>query len=136
MTLLNGGGPKSSPKWVARAKQAFWPSDARRDPEDIIPSEERKAIMRSLDAQEVKMSVGAFSFAALVGIGLPIYFFVQHTTTKHGRNSFTVGPDALLLGGLLVLLCIGGFVAVWHRRRTLVSFDLMLTGFGLTLPLT
>jgi len=136
MTLLNGGGFGGSPKWVARAKQAFWPSGTRRDPEDIIPPEERKAIMRGLDPQEVKMSVGAFALATLVGIGLPVYFLVQHTTTKHGKNSFTVGPDALLLGGLILLLCIGGFVAVWHRKRTLVSFDLMLTGFGLTLPLT
>jgi hypothetical protein len=72
-----------------------------------------------------------------VGIGLPIYFLVQHTTTKHGKGaSVTVGPDALLLGGLILLLCIGGFVALWHRKRTLLAFDLMLVGFGLTLPLT
>jgi hypothetical protein len=128
--------------WIARFKQAYWPEGggfgtrASSDPEDIIPPEERKAVMRSMDPQEVKFSVAAFVLASLVGIGLPVYFLAKHSTTKHGSTSDTVGPDALLLGGLLLILCIGGFVAVWHRKRTLVSFDLMLVGFGLTLPLT
>jgi hypothetical protein len=137
MKSINEGGAEGPSGWIARAKQAFWPPPGPgRNSEDVLPSEERKAVMRSLDPLEVKASVGAFAFATLVGIGLPIYFLSQHSTTKHGRNSFTVGPDALLLGGLLLVLCIGGFVAIWHRKRTLVSFDLMLTGFGLTLPLT
>jgi hypothetical protein len=142
MTLQDDEGLEQPPGWIARFKQAYWPAGggfatrSSSDPEDIIPQEERKAVMRSLDPQEVKWSVGAFGFALLVGIGLPVYFLAKHSTTKHGSTSVTVGPDALLLGGLLLILCIGGFVALWHRKRTLVSFDLMLVGFGLTLPLT
>jgi len=143
MTATDGEGFEQPQGWIARFKQAYWPAGgsfrggASKDPEHIIPPEERKAVMRSLDPQEVKWSVSALLLASLVGIGLPVYFLIEHTTTKHAKNtSIAVGPDALLLGGLLVLLCIGGFVAVWHRKRTLVSFDLMLVGFGLTLPLT
>jgi hypothetical protein len=142
MTSHDGDGLEQPPGWVARFKQAYWPAGAgfatrsSADSEHIIPPEERKAVMRSLDPQEVKWSVVAFALASLVGIGLPVYFLAKHSTTKHGSASITVGPDALLLGGLLLILCIGGFVALWHRKRTLVSFDLLLVGFGLTLPLT
>jgi hypothetical protein len=142
MTSHDGEGLEHPQGWIARFKEAYWPpgpafgARSSSDPDDIIPQEDRKAVMRSLDPQEVKWSVGAFVIASLVGIGLPIYFLARHSTTKHGSTSVTVGPDALLLGGLLLLLCIGGFVALWHRKRTLVSFDLMLVGFALTLPLT
>jgi hypothetical protein len=142
MTSHDGEDLEQPQGWVARFKQAYWPPGAAfnarssADPDHIIPPEERKAVMRSMDPQEVKWSVAAFAIASLVGIGLPVYFLARHSTTKHGSASVTVGPDALLLGGLLLLLCIGGLVALWHRKRTLVSFDLMLVGFGLTLPLT
>ena len=142
MTWTEPEGFEHDQGWIARFKQAYWPagggigSKSSSDPESIIPPEERKAVMRSMDPQEVRFSLGALVLASLVGIGLPVYFFAKHSTTKHGSTSVTVGPDALLLGGLLIILCIGGFVALWHRKRTLVSFDLMLVGFGLTLPLT
>ena len=142
MASTDSDGMEEPQGWSARFKQAYLPAGGSfrtsgADPEYVIPADERKAVMRSLDPQEVRWSVAAFALASLVGIGLPVYFLVQHTTTKHGKHaSVTVGPDALLLGGLLLLLCIGGFVAIWHRKRTLVSFDLMLVGFGLTLPLT
>ena len=142
MTSSDAGASEEPQGWIARFREAYWPAGASflarpsAEAEDIVPQEERKAVMRSLGPQEVKWSVAALLLATLVGIGLPVYFLAHHTTTKAGRSSVTVGPDALLLGGLLLLLCIGGFVAVWHRKRTLVSFDLMLVGFGLTLPLT
>jgi hypothetical protein len=142
MTSHDGEDLEEHQGWVDRFKQAYWPVGgslsfrSSSDPDHIIPPEERKAVMRGMDPQEVKFSVAALVLASLVGIGLPVYFLAKHSTTKHGSTSVTVGPDALLLGGLLILLCIGGFVALWHRKRTLVSFDLMLVGFGLTLPLT
>ena len=143
MTSTDHEGFEQQQGWITRFKQAYWPAGGSitagpfSDPEYIVPTDERKVVMRSLDPQEVRWSVGALLLATLVGIGLPVYFLIEHTTTKHGKStSIAVGPDALLLGGLLLLLCIGGFVAVWHRKRTLVAFDLMLVGFGLTIPLT
>jgi hypothetical protein len=125
--------------WIARFKQAYWPAGGSfasgpfSDPEYTIPPDERKPVMRSLDPQEIRWSVTAFVLALIAGISIPIYIIAKHITAKPGKHiSVTVGTSALLLGGLLLLLSIGGFIAIWHRKRTLVSFDLMLTGFAVT----
>ena len=101
---------------------------------EIVPPEHRKAVMTSLDARETKFAFVAFLMATVFGIALPIYFIVDHVITKAGKHRVTVGPDALLLGGALVLFCIIGYVALWKRRRTLVAFMLMLSGFAVAIP--
>ena len=53
--------------------------------------------------------------------------------TRRGKNTIAVAPDAALLGGAILLLCVIGFLALWKRKRTLVAFDLFLVGFAFTL---
>lgn len=121
--------------WTMRVKEIFWPSPAPKtgDEPDRIPSEQRKQIMRSLDPQEVKLAFGAFALATIAGIAIPAYILASDRITKAGKHSIAVAPDAALLGGVIIVLCILGFVTLWKRRRTFVSFDLFLIGFAFTL---
>lgn len=121
--------------WTMRVKEIFWPSPALKtgDEPDRIPSEQRKQIMRSLDPQEVKLAFGAFALATIAGIAIPAYILASDRITKAGKHSIAVAPDAALLGGVIIVLCILGFVTLWKRRRTFVSFDLFLIGFAFTL---
>ena len=89
--------------------------------------------MSGLDPMEVKWSLGAFILATIAGIAIPAYIIADNKITKRGKDTIAVAPDAKLLGGLLLLLCAIGFVALWKRKRTLVAFDLFLLGFGFTL---
>ena len=103
------------------------------EPPTILPPEERKAVMQRLDPLEVKWSMGAFILATVAGIAIPAYIIATNKVTKRGKDTIAVAPDAKLLGGVILLLCVIGFLALWKRRRTLVAFDLFLVGFGFTL---
>ena len=124
--------------WTLRVKDAFWPSGSPflRSPAvtaaDILPEPERKAAMRDLTGQEVKWCSGALALAALAGVVIPAIFTAENKVTKHGHNSIAVAPDAWLLGGLVLLLCALGVLALWFRKRTLLCFILILAGFALT----
>jgi hypothetical protein len=130
-----GGTPAP---WTLRVKEIFWPSPVPKllgedGAADRIPPEERRAVMRTLDPQEVKLTFGAFVLATIAGIAIPAYIIATNKVTKHGKNSISVAPDAKLLGGVILLLCVLGFVSLWKRKRTFVSFDLFLIGFAFTL---
>jgi hypothetical protein len=71
--------------------------------------------------------------ATIAGIAIPAYIIADNKVTKRGKDTIAVAPDAKLLGGLLLFLCLIGFLALWKRKRTLVAFDLFLLGFGFTL---
>ncbi len=121
-----------------RLKQAFWPSPAPRPSDDsdgpyIIPSDERRAVMRSLDPPEVKFSFGALALAVIDGIAIPAYILGTDKITKAGKHTIAVAPDALWLGAVILIFSIGGLVSLWFRKRTLVAFLLFLVGFGFTL---
>ena len=107
----------------------------RRDPEYIVPADERKVAMRGLDELEVKISVFGILLSALVAIGVAVYVSSVHETTKNGKATVTVSPDAFLVGGLVLLFCIFGLVALRLRKRTVVAFAFMLNGLALTLVL-
>ena len=49
----------------------------------------------------------------------PAYFIAENKVTKAGKNSIAVAPDAKLLGGVILVLCAIGFLALWKRKRTL-----------------
>ena len=120
-----------------RLKETFWPSPAPKPGEDgepdRIPDERRKEVMRSLDPQEVKLAFGAYTLATIAGIAIPAYILATDKVTKAGKHSIAVAPDAALLGGVIIVLCIVGFLALWKRKRTFVSFALFLIGFAFTL---
>lgn len=129
-----------NPSWTERFMNMFagvrsGPGAAgpKADQDQILPPEERKAAMGRLDDTEYKWSLGALVLATVAGIAIPAYIVAANKVTKHGKNSIAVAPDATLLGGAILLFCIIGFVALWKRKRTILSFDLFLIGFGFTL---
>jgi hypothetical protein len=130
---------RSSPliSWSFRLREAFWPTPPPRpaagDEPVIIPPEQRKAAMTSLDPQEVRWSFGAFLLATIAGVAIPAYIVASNKVTKRGKDTIAVAPDAWLLGGAILLFCIIGFVLLWKRKRSLMAFDLFLIGFGFTL---
>jgi len=139
MTSSAGNGSNKPQTWSARLLGAFSGSagaggaDDRTKPGEILPPEQRKAAMSTLDPMEAKWTLGAFVLATIAGIAIPAYIIATNKVTKQGKNTIAVAPDAKLLGGVLLLLCILGFLALWRRKRTFVAFDLFLVGFGFTL---
>jgi hypothetical protein len=134
------------PSWSARLSQLFAGSpkastgsrparepDSEPDPQEILPPEKRKAAMATLDAIEQKWSLGALILATIAGIAIPAYILATNKITKNGKNSIAVAPDAALLGGAILLFCLIGFLTLWKRKRTFLTFDLFLIGFGFTL---
>lgn len=123
--------------WTLRIKEIFWPLPAPKPGADGVPDrvppERRRAVMRSLDPQEVKLSFIAFLLATIAGIAIPAYIIASNRVTKAGKDTIAVAPDAKLLGGVILVLCVLGFVTLWKRKRTFVAFDLFLIGFAFTL---
>jgi hypothetical protein len=122
-------GAFSGPKSAAGARG----SGREAEPVAILPPEERKAAMSTLDPIEAKWSLGAFVLATVAGIAIPAYIIAENKVTKRGKDTIAVAPDAKLLGGVILLLCVIGFLALWKRKRTLVAFSMFLVGFAFTL---
>jgi hypothetical protein len=140
MTWTDGNydEPSVSGPWTLRVKDIFWPPPEPKpsgdaDGSQIIPSEDRKTVMRSLDPQEVKLTFWAFALAIVAGIAIPAYILATDKITKAGKHSISVAPDALWLGAVILACSIGGLIFLWKRKRTLVAFLLFLVGFGFTL---
>jgi len=143
MTPSAGNGSSTPQTWSARLLGAFsgpspgsGGSEDGTDPSQVIPPEKRKAAMTSLGALEMKLSFWALTVATVVSVAIPVYILAAHKVTKRGGRSITVGPDAILLYGVILLLCGIGFLALWKRKRTILCFDFFLIGFGLTVSLT
>jgi len=100
------------------------------DPSEILPPEQRKAVMSTLDRVETKWALMGLAAATLAGIALPAYYLVANPLTKQDGKYVAVSPDAGLLGGVILVLCVIGFAALWKRKRTLVAFSLFLLGFA------
>jgi hypothetical protein len=140
MTPPAGNGSNGPQSWSGRLLGAFTGprsaaggSAGTTEAVQILPPAERKAAMSALDPTEVKWSLGALLLATVAGIAIPAYIIADNKVTKAGKDTIAVAPDALLLGGAIVLLCAIGFLALWKRKRTLVAFSLFLIGFGFTL---
>jgi len=142
MTWTSPDGGDRPQTWSARLLGAFsgpkpgagaGGSKQEAGPAAILPPEERKAAMSSLDPIEVKWSLGALVLATVAGIAIPAYITAENKVTKEGKDTIAVAPDAKLLGGAILLLCVIGFLSLWKRKRTLVAFDLFLVGFAFTL---
>lgn len=140
MSPSTGNGNSTPQTWSARLIGAFTGgsgtttgSGADSEPAEVLPAGDRKAAMSTLDQKEAKWVLGAFVLATVAGIAIPAYFIAENKVTKAGKNSIAVAPDAKLLGGVILLLCAVGFLALWKRKRTLVAFALFLVGFAFTL---
>ena len=87
-----------------------------RDPQQVIPPEERKAAMSGLDRTEHKLALGGLVLATLAGIGVPLWVVSQNRVDKAGKNSIAVAPDAWLLMAAILVFCVIGFVALWKAE--------------------
>jgi hypothetical protein len=134
VTLLPGdpdGGPHT---WTTRLSAFFRGAGLEdRDPQQVIPPEDRKSAMSGLDRTEHKFALGGLILATVAGIGVPLYVISQNRVHKDGNKSVLVGTDAWLLMAAILVFCVIGFVALYRRKRTLVTFSLFLVGFGFTL---
>jgi hypothetical protein len=139
MSPTDGTGSSKPQTWSARILGAFTGpatsrgSEATRDPGEIIPPEERKAVMSTLNPLEAKWSLAGLVVATVAGIAIPAYFIAENKVTKAGKNTIAVAPDAKLLGGLILVLCAIGFVSLWKGKRTLLTFAFFLIGFAFTI---
>jgi hypothetical protein len=138
MSPTAGNGSSKPQTLTGRIMAAFTgPTQARSaegegDSPQILPPGERKAAMTSLDPMEAKWSLAALVLATLTGIGFPAYYIIANPLTKVDGKYVAVSPDAALIGAVLIVLCLLGFIALWKRKRTFLAFDLFLTGFALT----
>ena len=139
MSPTDENGTNQPQTWGARIMGAFTGpagsggSKPKSDPGEIIPPEERKAVMSTLNPQEAKWSLAGLVVATVAGIAIPAYFIADNKVTKAGKNTIAVAPDAKLLGGLILVLCAIGFVSLWKGKRTLVTFAFFLIGFAFTI---
>jgi hypothetical protein len=140
MTWTTGDGSNGPQSWSSRLKSVFSappPSGgagAAPDQGEIIPPENRKAAMSTLDPLEQKLARWALVLAAAAAIGAAVYINAANKVTKAGKNSIAVAPDAWLLSGVIILLCVLGGLALWKNKRSFVTFALFLIGFAFTLP--
>src|ERR1700722_955906 len=107
-------------------------SEDQADPPEILSPDERKAAMTTLDRTETRWALGGFILAAVAGIGIPAYYIVANPLTKEDGKYVAVSPDAGLVGGVILLFTVIGFLALWKRRRTVVAFALFIIGLALT----
>ena len=89
--------------------------------------------MSGLDRKEHRFALAGLVLATLAGIAVPLWVISQNRVSKAGKNSIAVAPDAWLLMIAILAFCLMGFIALWKRKRTLVTFSLFLVGFGFTL---
>lgn len=140
MTMTPDSGSQKPQTWSSRLRGAFSGpalsrgSEPATSPDEILPQEERKAAMSTLDPLEHKLALWALILAAAAALAAAVYISSANKVTKAGKNSIAVAPDAWLLAGIILLLCALGALALWKRKRTFVTFDLFLIGFAFTLP--
>jgi hypothetical protein len=140
MSLLNGNGEK--PKGFGqRISESFLQSAkpkaraAAAAAEAMTPAE-RRAAMSGLDANEVKWSKAGLVLATVIGGFLTYYLATKHPTRTvklHGHNTqVPISQSFLLIYGAVLLFCAVGFYGLWKRKRTLVVFSILISGFAIT----
>lgn len=138
MSPTAGNGDSEPPRTLTgRIKAAFTgPSSSNgsveTDPHEIIAPSERKAAMTTLDRTEAKWALGGLILATMAGFGIPAYYLIANPLTKEHGKLVAVSPDAGLVGGVILLFTIVGFLALWKRKRTLLSFSLFIIGLAFT----
>ena len=139
--LLNGDGerPKSlSQRLSGYLSQSAQPkAKAAAEAAQAMTPAERRAAMSGLDANEVKWSKAGLVLATVIGGFLTYYLAVKHPThvvKVHGHNkSVPLSDSWLLVYGAVLFFCAVGFIGLWKRKRTLVVFSIMISGFAITI---
>jgi hypothetical protein len=144
MAPSSNGDSSKPPKLSARLSEAFLrPAKPRKDepeedpdPDRILSPSERKAAMGTINAAEAKWSKGGLILSGALAIFLPVYVSASHSTGKVANktiSSISITNQALLLGGVVLLFCLLGLIALRRRRRTLLVFTFFIIGFAYTL---
>ncbi|HEY1829975.1 MAG TPA: hypothetical protein VGG38_07015 [Acidimicrobiales bacterium] len=146
MTSSFNGESSKPPKLTERLSQIFLrpgqpKEQASPEPDQVLHGEARKAAMSGLNAVEMKWSKAGLVLATLLGGFLTLYLATSHptrtvTTTVHGvkhKEILPISDSWLLIGGIVLLFCALGFIALRQRKRTLVAFSFFVTGFSFTL---
>jgi hypothetical protein len=104
---------------------------------DVLSPGERRAAMNGLDATERKWSAVGLIATTLLAAFFTIYLAVGHptktATVHHKKTLVPLSPSYYIYGGLVLLVCVIGLIALQRNKRTLVSFAFFLSGFAFTL---
>jgi hypothetical protein len=115
--------PKSTKAAQAEAAQAMTPA-------------QRRAAMSGLDENEMKWAKAGLILSTLLGGFLTYYLAAKHPTRLvkvHGHNTHVpISQSWLLVYGAVLLFNAFGFYGLWKRKRTLVVFSIMISGFAIT----
>jgi hypothetical protein len=102
------------------------------EPDEVLSPSERRAAMSTIDATEIKWSKAGLVLSAVFAVFLPIYAKTLHAA-KGKSTSASNETEALLLGGVALILCIVGLIGLLRRKRSLLAFSFFLAGFDFTL---
>lgn len=97
--------------------------------------------MSSLSVMEAKWSRIGLYVAAGAGVVATLYLRSAHSdkteiVERHGKKVkefLPISTSWLLLGGVVLIFCVIGAVALQRRKRTLVVFSFFVIGFAFTL---
>lgn len=139
-SLLNGDGEKPK-KLSQRLSDSFFQSGqpkakAAAEAAEAMTPAERRAAMSGLDANEVKWAKAGLLLATLIGGYLTYYLAAKHPTHSVKVNGHTkivpLSASYEFVYGAVLLFCLIGFIGLWKRKRTLVVFSIMISGFAIT----
>jgi|HubBroStandDraft_1064217.scaffolds.fasta_scaffold100819_1 hypothetical protein len=132
MTLLPNGEDDDRPKLATRLSNALFGAETPKswDPDEVLPVGQRRPVMRSIDAMEIKWSKAALALTVALAIFLPIYAKTELHSAKDKAVSTT--SDAVLLAGLSLVFAILGLIGLRLRRRTIVAFSFFIIGLSFT----
>jgi hypothetical protein len=145
MASFSNSDGDSPPKLSQRLSETFLrpakPKDrAVEEPwgDRVLPPEERKAAMDTLDATEAKLGRAGLIAITILAPLLAFYDAASHskrTVKVHGHKVLLpLQTSWLILGGVILVFCILGYFALYRRKRTLVVFNFFILGLA-TIPL-
>lgn len=138
-SVIDSGAP--STPFVQRLSQAFLkPAKPRAkyvEPPPAQTDEERRQRIRSVDPLERKWAYGGLALGFVTGVTLCLTRAASNpytTQTVHGHHVRVSTAGTWLLYGLLIaVLAIGGLIANRYRKRSILTFCILILGFAFTL---
>jgi hypothetical protein len=129
----------SSPRAsTPRAAAAAPKSEPKNQPQiEVIPPGERRAAMNGLDAFEVRCSVIGLIVLSAAVVALTLFLAIDKPThivvVRHKNTVVPLSASFILYGVADIVFCAVGAFGLVRRKRTLLSFCFILSGFALTL---
>jgi len=134
--LLSPDALKETPARPARPARAAPRRKPAAAPPPALTPAERRAAMSGLDDVEFKWAAAGLVLATLIGGFLTYVLAATHPTRSvkvHGHTKLVPLSSSWLLIYIAVLLFCGvGVLALRRRKRSLVVFSIMISGFAIT----